>query len=136
LPTSPHRADGFNRFNRTHHTLVAHYKFFEVLLKFVHFKLYHSIGMRYPPNMDAAADSQGATLGVIRLEQIDAVLEDVGEAGEAKQEEGKSVAGKKKKGTVSLGTFHCVCVSLCVCVCFTVCVSLKYSSNRKTVTIS
>lgn len=43
-------------------------EFYVTLLGFVNFRLYHSIGLIYPPRFDAKSDEQGGELGAFTLE--------------------------------------------------------------------
>jgi pescadillo protein len=69
--------------------------FYEVFLQFVFFRLFGSIGLRYPPNIDSAKDAAGAYMDSLTAIQID-------ETPEPSEERGKILAGdfeiREKRG--------------------------------------
>jgi len=71
-------------------------QFYESLVGFVMYKLYHGLGMRYPPNLNQALDDSGAHLESIQLEYLESltssnpppmVIEDEDEEMEAESSE-------------------------------------------------
>lgn len=77
--------------------MLTFLEFYEVLLQFVHFRLYSSLGLRYPPVFDADADAGGAHLASL---QLLADGEDAEAAGESKTGS-ESVSRKKRGGKVT-----------------------------------
>lgn len=49
--------------------MLTFLEFYETLLKFVFFKLYADLGLRYPPRVDAEADAEAVHLDAVRLER-------------------------------------------------------------------
>ncbi len=47
--------------------MLTFLEFYEVLLKFVMFKLYHQLGLQYPPPVDASTLAKGAALAALRF---------------------------------------------------------------------
>ena len=54
--------------------MITFLEFYEVLMKFVLFKLYHTQGLRYPPTEDQALKEAGCFLLAIKPMPIDAVV--------------------------------------------------------------
>ena len=84
--------------------MMTFMSFFEVLLKFVHFKLYHQLGMRYPPAIDAASDARGGHLEALKLVQAGDVAggssaagDDAGDAAAAGGAAGMIVDGAEEE---------------------------------------
>lgn len=51
-------------------------EFYMTLLGFVNYRLYTSIGLKYPPKFDQSKDDQGAELGAFTLEGVNLVTKD------------------------------------------------------------
>eukprot|EP01126_Amoeba_proteus_P041037 TRINITY_DN4403_c0_g1_i5.p1 TRINITY_DN4403_c0_g1~~TRINITY_DN4403_c0_g1_i5.p1 ORF type:complete len:426 (+),score=134.07 TRINITY_DN4403_c0_g1_i5:145-1422(+) len=71
--------------------MLTFLEFYEVLLSFVNFKLYHSIGMTYPPKLDKMKVSRGETLAAIiqqggEKQKLPAPLEKVPESEDVRQQ--------------------------------------------------
>lgn len=64
-------------------------EFYETLLTFVNFKLFHNAGMAYPPRLDVASETSGAGLGSLQVETIE-------EAAKRKQAEEKQAQLQQK----------------------------------------
>lgn len=52
--------------NVDYKVMLSFLEFYEVLLSFVNFKLFHTIGMGYPPQLDQFAVSRGELLSAIQ----------------------------------------------------------------------
>ncbi|OQR98005.1 pescadillo-like protein [Achlya hypogyna] len=52
--------------------MLTFLEFYEVLLKFVNFKLYTDMGIAYPPQIDLQLDGAGAQLAAMKLEKLEA----------------------------------------------------------------
>mmetsp|Transcript_17248 Transcript_17248/g.33861 ORF Transcript_17248/g.33861 Transcript_17248/m.33861 type:complete len:807 (-) Transcript_17248:293-2713(-) len=80
-------------------------EFYESLTSFVLFKLYHSLGLQYPPKLDKGLDAKGAHLSAMQPEEIgndsdeDEDKDDVemGDAEDAEQAESSAAHARKKQ---------------------------------------
>ena len=54
--------------------MITFLEFYEVFMKFVLFKLYHTQGLRYPPTEDQHLKEAGCFLLAIKPTQIDAAV--------------------------------------------------------------
>jgi Pescadillo N-terminus len=54
--------------------MITFLEFYEVFMKFVLFKLYHTQGLRYPPTEDQQLKEAGCFLLAIKPTQIDAAV--------------------------------------------------------------
>jgi len=72
-------------------------EFYECLAGFVMFKLYHMLGIRYPPRLDQELDKDGAHLACIQLERIGAKDEGSDKSPNDEGENLQKVERKNKK---------------------------------------
>lgn len=66
--------------------MMTFLEFYEVFVKFVLFKLYHSIGINYPPQVDKKIGDSGASLLALKSSELAVV------AAEATNEDGEAIA--------------------------------------------
>mmetsp|Transcript_488 Transcript_488/g.695 ORF Transcript_488/g.695 Transcript_488/m.695 type:complete len:767 (-) Transcript_488:55-2355(-) len=83
-------------------------EFYESLMGFVLYKLYHTMGMKYPPALDSSADASGAHLDALKAESLpkepsygeeESADEMEVESEQPKVEKAKAVAKKRSKET-------------------------------------
>ena len=55
--------------------------FYQVFLRFVLYRLYTQLGLRYPPSLDTVKEDQGASMDAITAEHLAATEEEKKEAG-------------------------------------------------------
>ncbi|EQC37840.1 hypothetical protein SDRG_04863 [Saprolegnia diclina VS20] len=71
--------------------MLTFLEFYEVLLKFVNFKLYTDIGVAYPPQIDLQLDGAGVQLAAMKLQKLEA--QNAPKAAKAKTDEDVDMSG-------------------------------------------
>ncbi len=102
--------------------MMTFLEFYEVLLKFVNFKLYSDLGVRYPPQIDLKLDQGGVSL-ISSVKMIDTTAateggdeeeeEDVATAAfESSQVEERQVSASEEQSKARLSTVHAAIANL------------------------
>ncbi|UPQ97347.1 ribosome biogenesis pescadillo-like protein [Chloropicon primus] len=78
--------------------MITFLEFYQTMLKFVFFKLYHDVNLKYPPTLDAKLESSAAGLNAIITDGEGAALEP--EEGAAAEAEERSEQSKLFEGLV------------------------------------
>lgn len=53
--------------------MITFIQFYECFLGFMFYKLYHQLGLKYPPTLDVEKDEKGAFLGSLKVEHLESV---------------------------------------------------------------
>ena len=106
--------------------MITFLEFYEVLMKFVLFKLYHTQGIRYPPTEDQALKDAGCFLLAIKPAPIDAaagadVMAGTLGAIDGKMQGESQLCRGDEHVCVSVGVYVCECTRECVCLCVRFC---------------
>jgi pescadillo protein len=75
-------------------------EFYQTHLHFVLYRLFTSVGLRYPPSIDARADSADSGLASLKLQRISAGEDSVAESAVSKQEQRSRSHLRKKLKTI------------------------------------
>ena len=83
--------------------MLTFLEFYQTLVAFVHFKLYHDIGLQYPPKLEALADARGANLDALAVEARSSGTTQGKEVGRKTKKEEAKTEGTSSKGAQGVG---------------------------------